>query len=108
MNDIDEPANNSLCGEQQDVLALLGATLLIVQTAESVLRTCMTYALPKGGAITTVEDLERQTAEEAKKTLGYFLSQLRYRVDVEPQFDAELSDFLDLRNQMIHHLNKVD
>jgi hypothetical protein len=72
-------------GEKREVLALLGATLMLVQTAEGVLKTCMTYALPKGGSL-TLELLERQTAEEAKKTLGYFLDQLRRPADVLPEF----------------------
>ena len=94
-------------GEQREVLALLGATLRLVQMAECTLRACMTYALPKGGVI-TAETLEKQTAEEAKKTLGYFLGQLRRRVVVQPEFDIELSDFLDLRNRLVHHLDSVE
>jgi hypothetical protein len=94
-------------GEQREVLALLGATLRMVQMAERMLRACMTYALPKGG-VTTADTLEEQTTEEAKKTLGYFLGQLRRRVDVEPGFDIELSDFLDLRNRLVHDLDSVE
>jgi hypothetical protein len=67
----------------------------------------MTYVLPKDGKI-TVESLERQTAEEAKKTLGYFLGQLRRRVPVQAGFDAELSEFLELRNKLVHHLYEVE
>ena len=89
------------------MLALLGATLLVVQAAERTLKWCMTYALPKGGVL-TAESLERQTAEEAKKTLGYFLGQLRHRVAVQPEFDAELSEFLERRNRLVHHLDSVE
>jgi hypothetical protein len=94
-------------GEKQEVLALLGATLLVVQMAERTLKSCMALALPRGG-INTAESLERQTAEEAKKTLGYFLGQLRHRVTVQPEFDAVLAEFLDRRNRLVHHLNSVE
>jgi hypothetical protein len=94
-------------GDRRDVLAFLGATLLMVQTAERMLKSCMTFALPKGNVL-TIEQYEKQTAEEAKKTLGYFLTQLRLRVDVHPKFDAELSEFLELRNCLVHHLDTVE
>ena len=99
--DVDNP-----WGETREVFALFGATLLLVQTAERVMRTCLKYALPKGGVL-TADLLERQTTEEAKKTLGWFIGQLRRRIVVLPEFDAELADFLDQRNQFVHHLDTL-
>jgi hypothetical protein len=94
-------------GDRQEVLTLLGATLLLVQMAERTLKSCMTFAIQKEDGL-TIERYERQTAEEAKKTLGYFLTQLRRRVDVHPKFDAELSDFLEFRNRLVHDLDAVN
>ncbi len=94
-------------GDEREVLALLGSTLLVVQTAEHVLRAAMQLALPKGGVLHRAE-LERQTNDEARKTLGYFLGQLRRRVVVLPEFDAELSTFLADRNRLVHHLDSVE
>jgi hypothetical protein len=100
-------SDNNPWGDRQEVLTLLGATLLMVQSAERMLKACMTLALPKGGALTLAE-YERQTTEEAKKTLGYFLTQLRHRVDVHPKLDTELSEFLELRNRLVHNLDAVE
>ena len=96
----------TLHARRQEVLATIGATLLLVQSAEKIVQGCMRWTLPRQG-ITTLEDLERQTAEEAKKTLGYFLDQLRRRAAVEELFDADLKEFLEKRNTFVHHLSSV-
>jgi hypothetical protein len=97
----------TLDARRQQVLAAMGAALLLVQSAEKVVQGCMRWTLPRQG-IATLEDLERQTAEEAKKTLGYFLDQLRRRAFVEEQFDADLKEFVDKRNTFVHHLASVE
>jgi hypothetical protein len=101
-----EPDGETLEAKRQEVLAAVGATLLLVQSAEKVVQGCMKWTLPRHG-ITTLEDLERQTAEEAKKTLGYFLDQLRHRAAVEELFDADLKEFLEKSNTFVHHLSSV-
>src|ERR1700677_2179872 len=102
-----KPDEETLDARRQEVLAAMGATLLLVQLAERVVQGAMRWALPRHG-IRTLEDLERQTAEEAKKTLGYFLDQLRRRASVEEQFDADLHEFLDKRNTFAHNLASVE
>ena len=44
---------------------------------------------------------------ERKKTIGYFLTELRKRADLHDQFDQKLRDFLDHRNTFIHNLHDV-
>jgi hypothetical protein len=107
MAEIPKPDEETLEARRQEVLAAVGVTLLSVQSAEKVVQGSMRWALPRQG-ITTLEDLERQTAEEAKKTLGYFLDQLRRRAFVEEQFDADLKEFLQKRNTFAHDLVSVE
>jgi hypothetical protein len=87
------------------LLEQMGLVLLLVQTAEDLLRLSMTFVIQKAGA--TGETLLSQETEEAAKTIGYFLVQLRHRVDVDPAVDAELRIFLELRNTFVHRLRSV-
>lgn len=66
----------------------------------------MTLVLQQSSAL-TLESLERQEKAERKKTLGYFLSELRKRADLEPGFEALLDDFLERRNILVHRLADV-
>jgi hypothetical protein len=92
---------------QQEALAAIGGALVIVQMAERIIKFCMQYVLQKGEGGLTYEKLKSQEAEEAKKTLGYFLTQLRLRAEIDPKFDGQLRDFLTQRNQLAHELSSV-
>ena len=87
--------------QQKDTLAAIAVALLLAQTAERVIRMCMTFVLQKSSPL-TLEMLERQRKAERKKTLGYFLGELRKRADVAPGFDALLEEFLERRNILVH------
>lgn len=39
--------------------------------------------------------------------MGYFINELRKRADIDPSFDANFSEFLDMRNDFIHDLDRV-
>lgn len=84
----------------------MGVALLLLQTSERVIRLCMTLVLPKHEAI-TLELLQQQEESERCRTLGYFLTELRKRVDIDAQFDLLLIDFLKNRNDFIHDLSRV-
>jgi hypothetical protein len=88
----------------ESLLARLGATLLNIQTAEKIIRFCLTYVIQRQEL--TVESLQTQEADEARKTIGYFLAELRKRVEVEVAFDEVLRQFLNLRNIVVHNLDK--
>jgi hypothetical protein len=91
----------------RDTLALLGSGLIVVQAVEHLLAKCMSMALPKTANITR-EVFQKQSAEEAKRTLGQLLIQLRLRIVVKPEFDAALMKFLDLRNSLVHRIQEVE
>lgn len=92
---------------QQEALAAIGGALVIVQMAEKMIKFCMQYVLQKDGGDLTYENLKSQQAEEAKKTLGFFLSQLRLRAEIDSTFDDQLKEFLTQRNQLAHDLSGV-
>lgn len=93
--------------KQFEVLALLGATLLGVQTAEHMLKLAMTFAFPKDAPI-SLETLQAEKAEIAKKRmLGPLVGELGRRVSVEPNFEQRLEAFIANRNQFVHHLSSL-
>jgi hypothetical protein len=92
---------------QKDALAAIGGALVIVQMAERMIKFCMQFVLPEDDEALTYEKLKSQEADEAKKTLGYFLGRLRQRVEVEALFDNQLREFLKMRNQLAHNLSEV-
>ena len=93
--------------DKETTLARVGETLLMVQDVEASLRFVMTFVIQQGEEEMDLARYETQTRAERKKTIGYFLSQLRRRVDVEPTTDARLSAFLDMRNLFVHKLDEV-
>jgi hypothetical protein len=92
---------------KHDSLARIGEAMLFVQNIESALRFVMTFVIQKGQGGLDLEKWEAQTSAEREKTIGYFLSQLRFRADVEPHIDARLSAFLNIRNHLVHRLHEV-
>jgi hypothetical protein len=92
--------------EQKDVLFRVGAALIFMQSVEGLIRLCMTLVLQKDGPL-TLEKLERQTAAELKRTLGYFLGELRKRAALEEGFDKLLQTFLEERNLLVHDVDSI-
>lgn len=92
---------------QRDVLVAIGVALLMIQTTERVIKLCMTFVLQRSNPL-TLEALERQKKEERKKTLGYFLGELRKRADLDEKFDALLEEFLERRNVLVHDFGERD
>lgn len=92
---------------RQEALAAIGGALIIVQMAEKVIKLCMQYVLQKDGEVLTYEKLKTQEAEEAKKTLGFFLTQLRQRAEIDAAVDDQFREFLRQRNQLAHDLAGV-
>ena len=92
---------------EKDLLMRMGVCLLLVQQAESLLRFCLTFVLQKQSPL-TLELIESQKEAEKKKTLGFFLIELRKRADLDDRFDSMLSDFLTRRNQFVHNITDLE
>lgn len=60
---------------------------MLAQSAERVIKLCMTCVLQKSSPL-TLESPEQQKKAEGNRTLGYFLAELRKRADLDPGFDA--------------------
>lgn len=96
----------SISEHQKEALQAMGVALLLLQTAEKVMRFAMTFVLPKNGPL-TIDLLKEQEETERTKTLGYFFSELRKRANVHESFDDLLKEFLKNRNDFIHDLSRV-
>lgn len=66
--------------DNQEVLIAMGVAVLLLQTAEHLIRVCMTFVIQKGSPL-TLETLQSQEEDERNRTLGYFLAELRKRAD---------------------------
>src|SRR5215813_6378468 len=84
----------------------MGVAVMLLQTAEKLIRVCMTIVLQKQSPL-TLEMLQQREEGERNKTLGYFLAELRKRADLHDGFDVLLKDFLKNRNDFIHDLSRV-
>jgi hypothetical protein len=92
-----------LSDEEKDILAAIGVALLLIQATEQLLRLCITLVLQKQMPL-TLEALEQQERAERKKTLGYFITELRKRANLQENLDVLLDEFLEDRNTFVHHL----
>ena len=92
--------------EETEIYAMIGATLIHLQYTEQSIRRCMTFVFQEGSGI-TLEELETQLSKERKKTIGYFLGELRKRAELHPSFDKVLDDFLECRNKFVHNIESV-
>lgn len=100
--------HKKLTKTQLQIFQAMGASLLGIQTTEKFIKTTITYILPRDNDGLTFEKLAQQNKEEAKKTLGYFIGELRKRSDIHPDFDLKLSRFLELRNDFIHNFQDIE
>ena len=90
----------------EDPYHLLGRALIHAQSVESMMRFCTTYVLQKEGPL-TLEKLHSLNQSERKKTLGYFLDQVRRRAKLDPDLSEKLNTYLDMRNDIVHDLSRV-
>jgi hypothetical protein len=82
----------------------IGLTLLQVQVTEHILQWCIGVVRLSEH---TWQEIERLETKERKKTLGYFVAELRKIIDIDQEFEAVLMEFVDRRNTFVHHLKQV-
>ena len=92
--------------EETAFLAYIGATLLVVQSAEQIFRFILSHVLI-GDTPLSLEELEENNRTLQKKTLGQFIGILRERSGIAEEFDSALQTFLTNRNMLAHKLNEV-
>ncbi|NBA86067.1 hypothetical protein GVN16_09860 [Emticicia sp. CRIBPO] len=91
---------------QNTVLRELGLILITTQTTEKFLKVVIDFVLPKEGSF-NVEDFLIRLNKGDKRTIGVFISLLQDRVDIVPWFDTLLTDFLKMRNDLIHDVDRI-
>ena len=86
---------------------LLGAGVVAAQLAERQIRFVMIYIIPSSiDEIGTMDELlERLT--KIKGTLGQVLYKLRSQVTIDDDFDEILTNFLNRRNDAVHHIHTI-
>jgi len=89
---------------QSDLLEAIGIILIALQAAEKSVNFALIFVFQDGNAL-TLEKIERLKAEEKSRTLGRLLGQLKRRVELAPDFEEMLSQFLDDRNVFIHRID---
>jgi hypothetical protein len=92
--------------EKQEIYMLIGQVILISQIAEQALKACMTFVIQDDDPL-TLEKLKSQDQQEKRKTLGYFISKLRRKAEVDVDLDGLLSEYLEKRNLLVHNVEAI-
>src|ERR1700733_12058741 len=97
---------SSIPPEQKEILAQVGAALVVLQAVEQVIRLVTTLVI-QGPESLTLEYLDSLDRKERNKTIGFLLYKLRERVDLDANFDNTLRKFLEMRNSLVHNLDEI-
>lgn len=89
-----------------DIFSVIGFTLTYLQSFERSIKFCTTFVLQGDGDLTwgRLQDIEK---EERKKALGYFILEIRKRVQLHDRFDELISSVLRDRNDFVHNTDKI-
>lgn len=99
---------STVIGEEEvENMARVGIALDLVQSVEDALRLVMTFVLQKDDGPLNIAKLEAQTKAERKKTLGYFIGELRKRAGLREDLEEILDRFLEARNTLAHRLDEI-
>lgn len=90
----------------EDIYSLIGAALVQIQFLESLMKFCTTYVIQNGESI-DFEGITKLEKQEKKKTLGYFIGQVKSRAEVHPNLLELLESFLDNRNLLVHNVDSI-
>jgi hypothetical protein len=90
----------------EPLLLGIGATLILSQTAEQMLKLVLELALP-GVDKVSIESMLREQQTTAKFTLGQLIGRLKQRAGLNENFDDLLKRFLEHRNTLAHDFSSV-
>lgn len=89
--------------DQKDLYAVVGVTLVQLQSIETMMKFCMGVVFTDSEGKTVFDLTNPKTS---KQTLGQFITRLRQKSDLDPRFDTVLGNFLEHRNEFVHHLTQ--
>lgn len=101
-----DASERRLTPEQSDLLTHIGLAMIVIQTAETALNVTVRLAFPRDSRV-TLHGLEAQIEADRKKTLGYFVSELRKRANLHPLFEEHVARFLSMRNLLVHRISEI-
>lgn len=90
----------------EPLLLGIGATLVLSQTAERMLKLVLELAIP-GVTTVTIDTMLREQNATAKHTLGQLIGRLKTRADLDENFEILLERFLEHRNTLAHDLSRI-
>jgi hypothetical protein len=88
---------------QKEILGDIGLTLFYLQGVENSIEFMLDWVFPENPTI-RLGNLYLAKPAERRQTLGQLLLELRKKTEVNPQFNAMLTRFLEDRNRFIHRL----
>jgi len=88
-----------------EFMSVVGQTLLQIQMTEQALKRLATQFLRVKDM--PWEQILASNEKERRKTLGYFLRELRKNTPVRSDFDKTLTEFLEARNLFVHNFASV-
>jgi hypothetical protein len=88
-----------------ELTSRMGLALFKVQSAELSLKLCITWLGAESNI--TLEQLEAREQSLQKKTLGFFIRELKAKIEFDPIFENTLVQFLRDRNLFAHELREV-
>ena len=80
-----------------------GITLQAIQGVEQILGFCLRFVFPSDASL-DLRALYAMDSAHQKRTLGQLVAELRKRVEVHPEFNGYLTEFVALRNRFVHRL----
>ena len=92
---------------ERNLLAHLGIALIYVQLAERLIKQTLLFVIQEGVEL-DYDTMQKQSAFLDRKTLGRLVGILKERADLEENFEALLTRFLDARNILAHDLDRIE
>ncbi|HCE43882.1 MAG TPA: hypothetical protein DET40_10075 [Lentisphaeria bacterium] len=92
--------------DQEETLVVIGTLVIVTQSIEHTLNTLLKLVIQDGTPL-TYERLMQLDVLHRKKTLGFFVKEMKKRAAFEASLDATLERFLENRNKLIHHFYEI-
>ena len=96
----------TLTEAQKELLTHVGLAMLTIQTTETALNVTVRVVFRRDSRV-TLQRLEAQVEADRKRTLGYFITELRKRAELHPLFEEHLTRFLEMRNMLVHRISEI-
>lgn len=92
---------------QDGILSKIGAFVICSQVLERMLDPILTFVIQDGEPL-TIARIEQLSIKNQKASLGRFFTKLKERAEFDPVIERILDRYLENRNKLIHHFDKVE